>query len=143
MKVRKLVDSPSQKLVLSLLLFSFLWGTGLKSRFVIAEELGSHSNEQVKRSHGGTFNVDHTQQLKTYYEEAKKRGLPTRFFNELISQNAWIAIKETKSGPHYISGLVSGGTIYIEAAKKPFSEWTSIDFANFYNELFQDRKSVV
>jgi hypothetical protein len=74
--------------------------------------------------------------LEPYRVAASSKGLPTPFFDQLISANAWIDVKKTSGGPSYKPGFFTGGTIYHPAVGTPLSVWTASDWSNFYNELF-------
>ncbi|MEY4630523.1 MAG: hypothetical protein RIQ81_643 [Pseudomonadota bacterium] len=74
--------------------------------------------------------------LEPYRVAASAKGLPTPFFDELIANGAWIAVKSTSGGPSYYPGIFTGGTIYHPSVGQPLSMWTASDWSLFYNELF-------
>ncbi len=112
---------------------------------VVLTGLGLWGQEPSKKAQhkGFDFNLEKKlravpsgQELESFYQEAKKRGFPTLFFDELKARNAWIVVKNTSGGAQYRRGMISGGTIYVPSAEKELEKWTSVDFSNFYNELF-------
>jgi hypothetical protein len=73
--------------------------------------------------------------LSPYFAAAKAKSLPGNYFRDLIGENKSISLKY-REWPAYQPGIFYGGTIYHPKIGAPFSEWKSLDWSSFYNELF-------
>jgi hypothetical protein len=78
--------------------------------------------------------LDPVHALMPYMHAAAQRGLPLRFFRELIEFESSVTVVEGE-WPSYRPGFFYGGTIYMPAAQKP-GAWSRVQWASFYNELF-------
>ena len=72
--------------------------------------------------------------LSPYFVAAKAKSLPTNYFRDLISGRKSVNLRYG-DWPRYQPGSASG-TIYHPMVGKPFSEWRSLDWSSFYNELY-------
>ena len=107
-------------------------GSDQKSQVSSPKDIVEQPFWQISKPGDDALRTGHV--LSTYFVAAQDKKLPTNYFRDIIAARANVRVRYAE-WPSFQPGS-GGGTISHPKVGQPFSEWRSLDWSSFYNELY-------
>jgi hypothetical protein len=107
-------------------------GSQENSRISSTEGIVEQPFWQIDKPGDNALRAGHV--LSSYFVAAQEKKLPTNYFRDIIAARGNVRVRYGEWPSFQPSS--GGGTISHPKVGQPFSEWRSLDWSSFYNELY-------